>query len=80
MEVGQRTQHPAYDVHRRPPLGQTVTVTTILDVLRLVLRGFWMAVGHAVAGVVCHLLVVTIPSGRGIVPTLSVRHPALRGA
>lgn len=63
MEVGQRMRHPAYDVHQRPPLGQTVAVTTILNVLWLVLCGFWMAVGYVVAGVICCLLVVTIPFG-----------------
>jgi len=38
-------------------------VRFILNVLWLVLCGFWMAVGYAVAGVVCCLLVVTIPFG-----------------
>jgi uncharacterized membrane protein YccF (DUF307 family) len=38
-------------------------VRTLLNLLWLVLCGFWMALGYAVAGVVCCLLVVTIPFG-----------------
>src|SRR5690606_793259 len=33
------------------------------NIIWLVLAGFWLAVGYAVAGVVCFLLVVTIPFG-----------------
>ncbi|WP_139979938.1 YccF domain-containing protein [Nocardioides litoris] len=36
---------------------------TLLNLLWLVLCGFWMAVGYAVAGVICCVLVVTIPFG-----------------
>ncbi|MFT4087497.1 MAG: YccF domain-containing protein [Gordonia sp. (in: high G+C Gram-positive bacteria)] len=35
----------------------------ILNILWLVLCGFWMAVGYAIAGVVCCILIVTIPFG-----------------
>ncbi|MBF4765649.1 YccF domain-containing protein [Nocardioides islandensis] len=35
----------------------------VLNVLWLVLCGFWMAIGYAVAGIVCCVLVVTIPFG-----------------
>lgn len=35
----------------------------ILNLLWLVLCGFWMAVGYAVAGIICCLLVITIPFG-----------------
>ncbi|WP_134768218.1 YccF domain-containing protein [Nocardioides sp. 1609] len=38
-------------------------MSTLLNVVWLVLCGFWMAIGYAVAGVVCCLLVVTIPFG-----------------
>jgi uncharacterized membrane protein YccF (DUF307 family) len=38
-------------------------VRFVLNVLWLVLCGFWMAIGYAVAGVVCCVLVVTIPFG-----------------
>ncbi len=38
-------------------------MTTLLNVIWLVLCGFWMAVGYVVAGVVCCLLIVTIPFG-----------------
>lgn len=36
---------------------------TLLNLLWLVLAGFWMAVGYVLAGVVCCLLIVTIPFG-----------------
>jgi uncharacterized membrane protein YccF (DUF307 family) len=35
----------------------------ILNVIWLVLEGFWMAVAYAVAGLVCFLLIITIPFG-----------------
>ncbi|GLZ42566.1 YccF domain-containing protein [Actinokineospora sp. NBRC 105648] len=35
----------------------------LLNVIWLVLSGFWMAVGYAVAGVICCVLVITIPFG-----------------
>ncbi|SDN29249.1 Uncharacterized membrane protein YccF, DUF307 family [Lentzea albidocapillata subsp. violacea] len=35
----------------------------ILNVIWLVLAGFWMAVGYAVAGVICCILIITIPWG-----------------
>jgi uncharacterized membrane protein YccF (DUF307 family) len=38
-------------------------VKTILNVLWLVLCGFWMAVGYVVAGVICCILIITIPFG-----------------
>jgi uncharacterized membrane protein YccF (DUF307 family) len=38
-------------------------VRTLLNVLWLVLCGFWMAIGYAVAGLICFVLIVTIPFG-----------------
>jgi uncharacterized membrane protein YccF (DUF307 family) len=38
-------------------------VRTVLNILWLVLCGFWLAVGYGVAGVVMCLLVITIPFG-----------------
>ncbi|WP_033295357.1 YccF domain-containing protein [Amycolatopsis jejuensis] len=35
----------------------------ILNALWLVLCGFWMALGYLVAGVICCILIVTIPFG-----------------
>jgi uncharacterized membrane protein YccF (DUF307 family) len=35
----------------------------ILNVIWLVLAGFWMAVGYAIAGLICYVLVITIPWG-----------------
>ena len=36
---------------------------TVLNILWLVLCGFWLAVGYVVAGVVMCILVITIPFG-----------------
>jgi uncharacterized membrane protein YccF (DUF307 family) len=35
----------------------------LLNVIWLVLCGFWMALGYAIAGVICCVLIVTIPFG-----------------
>lgn len=35
----------------------------LLNVIWLVLAGFWMALGYVLAGVICCILVVTIPFG-----------------
>ena len=35
----------------------------LLNVIWLVLCGIWMAIGYAVAGVICCILIVTIPFG-----------------
>ncbi|PSL54006.1 uncharacterized membrane protein YccF (DUF307 family) [Saccharothrix carnea] len=35
----------------------------ILNLIWLVLSGFWLAVGYVVAGVVCCVLIITIPWG-----------------
>ena len=36
---------------------------TILNLIWLVLAGFWLAVGYAVAGLICCVLIITIPFG-----------------
>ncbi|MBC6462702.1 YccF domain-containing protein [Actinomadura sp. HBU206391] len=36
---------------------------TLLNVLWLVLAGFWMALGYVLAGIICCLLIITIPFG-----------------
>jgi uncharacterized membrane protein YccF (DUF307 family) len=36
---------------------------TLLNLIWLVLAGFWLAVGYAIAGLVCFVLIVTIPFG-----------------
>jgi uncharacterized membrane protein YccF (DUF307 family) len=35
----------------------------ILNVIWLVLAGFWMAIGYVVAGIICIVLIITIPFG-----------------
>jgi uncharacterized membrane protein YccF (DUF307 family) len=36
---------------------------TILNILWLVLEGFWMAIVYVLAGIVCFVLIITIPFG-----------------
>ena len=36
---------------------------TLLNLIWLVLAGFWMAIGYLFAGIVCCILIVTIPFG-----------------
>ncbi|WP_433336759.1 YccF domain-containing protein [Spirillospora sp. CA-294931] len=36
---------------------------TVLNVIWLVLAGFWLAIGYLVAGVICCVLIITIPFG-----------------
>ncbi len=36
---------------------------TILNLLWLILCGLWMAIGYAVAGVICFIFIITIPFG-----------------
>lgn len=35
----------------------------VLNIIWLIFAGFWLAVGYAVAGVICCILVITIPFG-----------------
>ncbi|MFA1540526.1 YccF domain-containing protein [Actinomadura monticuli] len=36
---------------------------TLLNVIWLVLAGFWMALSYVVAGIICCILIITIPFG-----------------
>lgn len=36
---------------------------TLLNILWLVLCGIWMAIGYVIAGIVCCILIITIPFG-----------------
>lgn len=38
-------------------------VRLLLNIIWLVLAGFWLAVGYVIAGLLCCLLIVTIPFG-----------------
>ncbi|WP_040925855.1 YccF domain-containing protein [Saccharomonospora marina] len=35
----------------------------LLNVIWLVLSGFWLALGYAIAGIICFVLIITIPFG-----------------
>jgi len=36
---------------------------TLLNIIWLVLSGFWLAIGYVAAGIICCILIVTIPFG-----------------
>ncbi|AXI78099.1 YccF domain-containing protein [Peterkaempfera bronchialis] len=36
---------------------------TVLNLIWLVLCGFWMAIGYVIAGLICCILIITIPFG-----------------
>ncbi|WP_299569687.1 YccF domain-containing protein [uncultured Williamsia sp.] len=38
-------------------------MTTLLNIIWLVLAGLWMAIGYFFAGIVCCILIITIPFG-----------------
>jgi uncharacterized membrane protein YccF (DUF307 family) len=38
-------------------------VRLILNLIWLILAGFWMAVGYAIAALICFILIITIPFG-----------------
>jgi uncharacterized membrane protein YccF (DUF307 family) len=40
-----------------------VVVRTVLNVIWLVLAGFWMAIAYVIAGIICCILIITIPFG-----------------
>ena len=42
---------------------QAGLVKTLLNIIWLVLAGFWLALGYVLAGIICCILIVTIPFG-----------------
>jgi len=38
-------------------------VRLLLNLIWLVLAGFWMAIGYAIAAIICFILIITIPFG-----------------
>jgi len=52
--------HDARDHDRECHAGR---VKTVLNILWLVLCGFWLAIGYVVAGVIMFVLIITIPFG-----------------
>ena len=36
---------------------------TLLNIIWLVLAGFWLAIGYVLAGILCCILIITIPFG-----------------
>jgi len=48
---------------QRRPAGQNVGMKTVLNIIWLLFGGIWLALGYLLAGVVCCLLIITIPFG-----------------
>ena len=46
-----------------PAGGRLEGMRTLLNLIWLVLAGFWLAIGYAIAGIICCVLIVTIPFG-----------------
>lgn len=44
-------------------MGDAELVNTVLNVIWLVLAGLWLAIGYVVAGIICCILIITIPFG-----------------
>ncbi len=42
---------------------QAGSVKTLLNIIWLVLAGLWLALGYVLAGIVCCILIITIPFG-----------------
>ena len=42
---------------------QACSVKTLLNIIWLVLAGLWLALGYVLAGIVCCILIITIPFG-----------------
>ena len=53
---------PGNAVMRREQSGGSV-LNAILNLIWLVLEGIWMALGYVIAGLVCFVLIITIPFG-----------------
>ena len=47
----------------QPAGGGGTVIRVILNVIWLVFCGLWMAICYAVAGVLCFVLIITIPFG-----------------
>ncbi len=43
--------------------GDNGQMKTLLNIIWLVLCGFWMALGYVIAGIICCILIITIPFG-----------------
>lgn len=45
------------------PGGTVSTMNTVLNVIWLIFAGLWLALGYVAAGIICCVLIVTIPFG-----------------
>ena len=56
--MGNGTALPGRDAHGGPQM-----LAAILNVIWLVLEGLWMAIAYVIVGIVCFVLIITIPFG-----------------
>jgi uncharacterized membrane protein YccF (DUF307 family) len=71
MSVARTPDRPDRHVDRSPTRGGKSsatsrilgTVKVVLNVIWLVLAGWWLAIGYAIAGIICFILIITIPFG-----------------
>ena len=42
---------------------EMIAVRTVLNIIWLLLCGIWLAIGYVIAGVICCILIITIPFG-----------------
>jgi uncharacterized membrane protein YccF (DUF307 family) len=56
--VGNGSALPSRDAHRGLQM-----LAAILNVIWLVLEGLWMAIAYVIVGIVCFVLIITIPFG-----------------
>jgi uncharacterized membrane protein YccF (DUF307 family) len=50
-------------LHERTTVGDVKLIDLVLNIIWLIFCGIWMALGYAIAGIVCFVLIVTIPFG-----------------
>src|SRR5262252_9745705 len=50
-------------VARQTRASGEIMLNGILNVIWLVLEGIWMAIGYVIAGIICFILIITIPFG-----------------
>ena len=53
---------PATEIFRSRQ-GVGLDVRTLLNIIWLIFGGFWLWLGYVLAGIICYLLIVTIPLG-----------------
>ena len=67
LRADRRRRPPRQEIRyprERPLFGEEmIAVRTVLNIIWLLLCGIWMALGYVIAGVICCVLIITIPFG-----------------